>query len=381
MRTTTTMLVLAVGALVALSLTILSSATMLDQEPEASLISQAIACAAGLVAMVGAAMVDYRRWNRSVWWVYGGAVVLLLLVLVIGHEAKGARRWLWGVQPAEVGKLALVVVLAWYGNRYQAQMPQFIRGICGMAGVAAPLIGLVLMEPDRGTAALMVVLTLALLLVAGTRWYYIGVPAVVGGVAIGAMVLASPMARTRIDAWIHPEAHRDGASHQVLKGLYAFAEGGIEGRGLGRGTLKYNVPEVHTDFILPAVGEELGLTFTLAIVGAYLVILVCGVSVALRAPDQFGTLLALGITLLICAQAIVNIGVVTATFPNKGMPLPFVSRGGSNLTVLMTLVGMLISVAREAVGSSEEDESKPTRRRGGGRPNPFSPDTDLAGVA
>lgn len=381
MRTTTTMLVLAVGALVALSLTILSSATMLDQEPEASLISQAIACAAGLVAMVVAAMVDYRRWSRSVWWVYGGAIVLLLLVLAIGHEAKGARRWLWGVQPAEVGKLALVVVLAWYGSRYQAQMPQFVRGIGGMAGVAAPLIGLVLLEPDRGTGALMVGLTLLMLLVAGARWYYIVVPGIVGVAAIGAMVIASPMARNRIDAWIHPEAHRDGASHQVLKGLYAFAEGGIEGRGLGRGTLKYNVPEVHTDFILPAVGEELGLTFTLAIVAAYLLILFCGVTVALRAPDQFGTLLALGITLLICAQAIINIGVVTATFPNKGMPLPFVSRGGSNLAVLMTLVGMLISVAREAVGSSEDDESRPSRRRSGGRPNPFSPDTDLAGAA
>lgn len=381
MKTTTTLLVLAVGALVALSLTILSSATMLDQEPEASLVSQALACAAGLFSMVVASMIDYRRWGRSVWWVYGSSLLLLLLVLVIGHEAKGARRWLWGVQPAEIGKLALVVVLAWYGNRYQAQMPQFLRGICGMAGVAAPLIGLVLVEPDRGTAALMVGLTLLILLVAGAKWYYIVVPAALGAVAIGAMVVASPMARNRIDAWLHPEAHRDGASHQVLKGLYAFAEGGIEGRGLGRGTLKYNVPEVHTDFILPAVGEELGLTFTLAIVGAYLVILFCGVSVALRAPDRFGALLALGITLLICAQAIVNIGVVTAAFPNKGMPLPFVSRGGSNLAVLMTLVGMLISVAREAVVEDEGDQPMPDRRRGGGRKNPFSPDTDLAGAA
>jgi cell division protein FtsW len=167
----------------------------------------------------------------------------------------------------------------------------------------------------------------------------------------------------------------------VLKGLYAFAQGGIEGRGLGRGTLKYNVPEVHTDFILPAVGEELGLTFTLAIVVAYLTILICGLMVAMRAPDQFGLLLAAGITLLIVAQAMINIGVVTAVFPNKGMPLPFVSRGGSNLAVLMTMVGVLVSVARAERSEPNDAGPTPERKGRGGRRNPFSSDTDFVGAA
>lgn len=377
MRTITTLLVLAVGALVALSLTILSSATMLDSEPDASLLSQAMACGAGVVGMVVAASLDYRRWSRSVWWIYGGAMLLLILVLLIGHEAKGARRWLWGTQPAEIAKLALIVLLAWYGSRYESQMNQFWKGIGGSVALAAPLIALVLLEPDRGTGALMVGLTVLVLLVAGARWIYIGAPVLIGGAVIAAMVVASPMARARIDAWIHPEAHRDGASHQVRKGLYAFAEGGIEGRGLGKGTLKYNVPEVHTDFILPAVGEELGLTFTLSIVGAYLAILVCGLTVALRAAETFGRLLAVGITLLICAQAIINIGVVTAVFPNKGMPLPFVSRGGSNMAILMTLVGILVAVARTSTAAPEVPQSrrKPRGRRAN---NPFSGDTDLS---
>lgn len=381
MKTITTLLVLAVGALVALSLTMLASATMLDSQPDESLFTQALACVAGMGAMVVMSAVDYRRWLRGVWLVYGGALLLLILVLLIGHEAKGARRWLWGTQPAEIGKFALTVALAWYGSRHAGRMQEFGRGICGSVGLAAPLIGLVLLEPDRGTGALMVALTLMLLLLAGARWLYIAAPAIVGGAAIAAMVVVSPMARDRIDAWVNPQAHRDGASHQVLKGLYAFAQGGIEGRGLGRGTLKYNVPEVHTDFILPAVGEELGLTFTLAIVAAYLTILVCGLMVAMRAPDPFGLLLAAGITLLICAQAMINIGVVTAVFPNKGMPLPFVSRGGSNLAVLMTMVGVLVSVARADCSETDDTGATPMRGAGGGRRNPFASDTDFAGAA
>jgi len=380
MRTITTLLVLAVGALVALSLTILSSATMLDTEPDASLVSQAFACGAGLFGMVVAASLDYRRWSRAVWWVYGGSLVLLVLVLLIGHEAKGARRWLWGTQPAEIAKLGLIVLLAWYGSRFESRMREFWKGIGGSIALATPIIGLVLLEQDRGTGALMVGLTVLMLFVAGARWVYVGAPAILGAAVIAAMVMTSGMARGRIDAWIHPEAHRDGASHQVLKGLYAFAEGGIDGRGLGKGTLKYNVPEVHTDFILPAVGEELGLTFTLAIVAAYLVILVCGLTVAMRASDTFGVLLATGITLLICAQAIINIGVVTAVLPNKGMPLPFVSRGGSNMAILMTLVGMLVAVARDSVPVPEAHPPRraPRARRAN---NPFSEDTDLAGAA
>lgn len=377
MRTITTMLVLAVGALVALSLTILSSATMLDSTPGASMTSQAVACGVGVLAMIVAASIDYRRARSGVWLVYGGALLLLALVFVFGREAKGARRWLWGTQPAEFAKLALILVLAWYGARYESRMREFVRGIVGSVALVAPLIALVLFEPDRGTAALLVGMTVLMLFTAGVRWYYVGVPAVLGGAAVAAMVVISPMARDRIDAWLHPEAHKDGSSLQVLRGLYAFAEGGVEGRGLGRGTLKFLVPEVHTDFILPAVGEELGLTFTLAILAAYLVILFCGVVIAQRAPDRFGFLLASGVVFLICAQAMVNVGVVTAVLPNKGMPLPFVSRGGSNLAVLMTLVGLLISVARSALPAGADDPAPPRSGPRRGRSNPFATDTDL----
>ncbi len=379
MRAVTTFLIIAVGALVALSLTMLASATMLDGGSFAGLRSQVAAAVAGFVAMIGLAMIDYRRMGGWVWWIYGATLVLLVLVVSpLGHETKGAQRWLFGTQPSEIAKFSLIVVLAWYGARNQARMERFGPGILGGAGLAVPVIALVLKEPDRGTAALLMLVTIVLLLLAGVRWWYVAPPVLLSAATLAAMVMFSPMARNRIDAWIHPANHKDGAAQQARKGLYAFGEGGWEGRGLGGGSLKYNVPEVHTDFILPAVGEELGLPFTLGVVATYGVILFCGILIARRAPDTLGLLLAAGITFLIAAQACINIGVVTTVLPNKGMPLPFVSRGGTSLAVLLAMIGALVSVARQA----DSGEPVPTgRKRRAGSRDPFSPDTDFAGAA
>lgn len=374
MRTLTTVLVVAVGALVALSLTMLTSATMLEGSANAGLRSQAAAAAVGFIALVGVSMIDYHRLQSSVWWIYAATLLLLVMVLSpLGHETKGAQRWLFGVQPSEVAKLSLIVVLAWHGARNQGRMDRFVPGIVVGAGLAVPMIALILRQPDRGTAALMMLLTILLLLVAGARWWYVAPPMVLFGAALAAMIVFSPMARNRVDAWLNPASHKDGAAQQARKGLFAFGEGGWEGRGLGRGSLKYTVPEVHTDFILPAVGEELGLPFTIGITAAYGVILFCGLGIARRAPDTFGLLLAAGVTFLIAAQACINIGVVTTVLPNKGMPLPFVSRGGTSLSVLLAMVGVLVAVARQA------SPDAPARRARGR--DPFSPDTDFAGAA
>jgi cell division protein FtsW len=286
---------------------------------------------------------------------------------------------LFGTQPSEFAKFSLIVVLAVYCARNQSRMKDFVPGILGGAGIAVPIIALVLKEPDRGTAALMMLVTIALLLLAGARGWYLVPPAILFGGALAAMIVFSPMARNRIDAWINPANHKDGAAQQARKGLFAFGQGGIEGQGLGRGRLKYNVPEVHTDFILPAVGEELGLPFTLGVVAAYGVILFCGIRIARRAPDTLGLLLAAGITFLIAAQACINIGVVTTVLPNKGMPLPFVSRGGTSMAVLLAMVGALVAVARQA-GPDDATPAVARSRRVGSR-GPFAPDTDFAGAA
>lgn len=372
MRQITTLLILAVGALVALSLTMLASAAMLESRPEANLRSQVLAALAGCVALAVATFVDLRRVGRWVWLPYAGSLVLLVLVLTpLGTKVNGAQRWLYGVQPSELAKLALILVLAWYGHRFGSRMETFRWGILGGGVICFPLFLLVLVEPDRGTAALLGLLGLVMLMLAGARWSHLLVPALGGAALLGTVIFYSPNASNRVNAWLRPEQHRKGGDHQLRQALYAFGEGGVEGRGLGRGSLKYNVPEMHTDFILPAVGEELGLPVTLGVVAAYLAILAAGTTIALRAGDRQGYLLAAGVTLLIAAQALINLGVVTGLFPNKGMPLPFVSRGGSSILVMLTMVGILLGVARQAAAPVE---SRPARR---GR-NPFHSEAEVA---
>jgi cell division protein FtsW len=193
-------------------------------------------------------------------------------------------------------------------------------------------------------------------------------PALVCAIGFAAIVSQSDYAMKRVNAFLHPEQNKDDYQ-QVQESLYALGAGGVDGAGLGRGAHKFNIPEQHTDFIFPVVGEELGLPFTLGVVVVFVVILVCGALITHAAPDTFGTLLAGGITFVIAAQAAVNLGVVTDLLPNKGMPLPFVSRGGTGMVMMLGLTGLLVAVARQAVG-----DASPARSSG----NPFgAADTDL----
>ncbi len=376
MRTVTTFLLAAVVALVALSLTMLASATMLDNGTDSGIRTQLLATLVGFAGLGLAASVDYRRTRRLSWVIYGLSLLLLVLVLTpLGHEAKGARRWLFGIQPSEVAKLSLVLALASFCASRHHLMQRFWKGLAAGCLVALPILVLVAAEPDRGTTALLLAVTLMILLLAGVRFIYVVLPASLGVVALAAMVMLSPMARNRINAWLDPDAHKDDAGLQVRKSLQAFAVGGVEGQGLAAGAQKFRVPEVHTDFILPAIGEDFGLFGSLGVLIAYTTILICGACIAYRAADLHGLLLAAGITFLISAQATVNMAVVTDLMPNKGMPLPFVSRGGSSIAILLTLMGVLLNVARQA-GTAEDvaaaaEQSGRTGRRTAKRPNPF----------
>ena len=379
MRTVTTFLLAAVVALVSLSLTMLASATALDSgtNADAGIRNQLIATLVGFVGLGLAASLDYRRTRRLSWVVYGVSLVLLVMVLTpLGHETKGARRWLFGIQPSEVAKLSLILALASYGAQRQNVIQRFWKGLGLGCLIALPILALVAAEPDRGTTALLMLVTMMILLLAGVRWLFVVPPVIIGVAALGAMIWVSPMAQSRWKAWWDPDSHKATTGMQVRKSLQAFAVGGIEGQGLAAGAQKFRVPEVHTDFILPAVGEDLGLFGSLGVLAAYSIILICGVMIAFRAADLHGLLLAAGITFLICAQTTVNIGVVTALLPNKGMPLPFVSRGGSSIAILLTLVGILLSVARQA-GSAEESDaasehSGRSRSQSRNRNNPFA---------
>jgi cell division protein FtsW len=314
-------------------------------------------------------LVDYHWWQRSaaVW--YGIAVLLLVLCFVphVGQKINGEFRWIsaeiFGLralrfQPSELGKLAMIVALgAWY-EAHQKQEKTFVHGFLVPSAMAAVLVLLILGEVDMGSAVIVAMAAFALMFLAGANWKFLAASSLAGVAVLGAMVLAIPNRRVRILGLLDPDAHMGGVMLQQNLATLAFGSGGIEGLGLGNGRLKMlYMPFAHTDFIFPMIGEELGLGFTLAVVLSFVLIVIFGMLIALHAPDRFGRLLAFGIVSCITIQAILNIGVTTAVFPNTGLPLPFVSYGGSNLLFSLAGVGILINIFRQ--GNQTEDENYP----------------------
>ena len=373
MKVAVTTLAVCVAALLALGLVMLYSSMMTSQAGGHDLMMQLIWCSAGFAFCVVATIIDYQLLKKLVWPVYFLALILLAAVFVpyIGHASHGAHRWVklgLTLQPSEFAKLALIIMLAWYCDFSLRQMQTFKRGILYPGALAAVILGLVFVEPDRGTAILLAAVSGTMLLLAGVRWKHIVLPAL-GGVAILAVsILHDPMRMNRISAWLHPQEHLNGAALQAHQAMIGLGVGGWSGVGLGNGMQKHGyLPEIQTDFIFANIGEELGLIATLLVIAAFVVIAVCGIYIALNAREPFGFLLATGITFLISLQAAINVGVVTGVLPNKGLPLPFISYGGSNLLAMLVCVGILFSIARHA--PAREKVSKPVVEVG---ENPFA---------
>jgi cell division protein FtsW len=354
MKIAITTLVFSVAALLALGMVMLYSSSM-AQVGMRYLIMQLIWCGLGLVACVAAALVDYKYLAKFWWLLLGLAIVALILVLVphIGVVRGHARRWFsfggMSLQPSEFAKLALIVGLAWYGDRYQRQMKTWKRGIIIPGFFIALLLGLIFVEPDRGTTILLAAVSGTMLIVAGVRWTYIVPPGVAALVALACSLIHDPMRAKRIFSWLYLEEHKSDVGYQAYQAMLALGAGGWTGLGLGNGRQKLGfVPEHHTDFILSIIGEELGLVATLLVVMAFLVLVISGICIALNSRDTFGLLLGSGISFLIGFQAFINIGVVTSALPNKGLALPFISYGGSNLLMMLTCVGVLLSIAKRS---------------------------------
>jgi cell division protein FtsW len=267
---------------------------------------------------------------------------------------NGSRRWIgqgpFKMQPSELGRLAVVFFLAWWFSRYEKASGHWLYGFLYPLLIAAPLVGLIINEVDLGTTVLIGATAFIVMFVAGTNLFLLGGTSVAGLGGILAVAMLMPERVSRLLAFIYPEKYVEGAGLQQAHALIAFGSGGIEGFGLGNGREKMSyLPYAHTDFIFPMIGEELGLRFTLLIVFLFVVILVCGMMIALHAKDRFGLLLACGIISLIGLQAAVNIGVTTSLLPNKGLPLPFVSYGGSNLMACLFSVGILLNIYRQGI--------------------------------
>ncbi len=365
MKVAVTTLAFCVAALLALGLVMLYSSSV-TQAGARYLMMQLAWCACGLALCAATTTVDYQWLKKLAWPIFLLAVFLLVLVLFphIGRKINGARRWfdLHGVrfQPSELAKIALIILLAWYGDRYQRQLATWKRGVLLPGALVALVLGLVFVEPDRGTTILLAAVSGALLLVAGVRWKHILIPAAVGAAGLAVSIFHDPMRMKRIFGWWDLEEHKDGVGYQAYQAMIALGSGGWTGLGLGNGRQKLGfVPEDHTDFIFSIIGEELGLIATLLVLLAFVIIAICGVYIALRAREPFGSLLATGVTFLITLQAAINIGVVTSALPNKGLPLPFISYGGSNLLAMLTCVGLLFSVARQAPARERRQAAAP----------------------
>jgi cell division protein FtsW len=359
-----TTLAFCVASLLALGLVMLYSASM-TQVGAHYLMMQLVWCAIGFVSCVIAVSLDYRVLKRGevVCAIFLLAVLLLCLVYPFPHlphlperiikKTNGAHRWFilpggTRIQPSELGKLALILALAWYGDRFQRRMRTFVWGMVAPLGIIAVMLALIFIEPDRGTTILLAMVSGSILLLAGVQWKFILPPIVLAAGGLVVSILHDPMRMKRIFSWLDLEQTKEGAGYQAYQAMIALGSGGWTGLGLGNGRQKLGfVPEHHTDFIFSIIGEELGLVATLLVALSFVVIAICGIYIALHARDRFGTLLAAGITLLIALQAAINIGVVTSALPNKGLPLPFISYGGSNLLAMLTCVGILLSVARQ----------------------------------
>ncbi len=341
-----------VAVLLALGLVMLYSASM-TQQGEAFLIKQSIFAAIGLVACVIAAAIDYRWLRKLVWPGLVIACLLLAFAAVKGREINGARRWIelgsFTFQPSELAKVVVIAMLAHYACLYRTRMNEFVRGVVIPGALAGSALVLVLAGKDFGTTMLLGLVTWLVLLIAGARPAFLVPLGLAGFAVICVLLMGNENRRTRIEAWLHPERFEKTIAYQQLQAKYAIGSGGTTGLGLGNSRQKTGfMPEHHTDFIFPVIAEEFGLFVTLGLLAAYGLLCWCGFSIAWRASDLFGQLLVIGLTFLIGVQVFINVGVVTMVLPNKGLPLPFISYGGSNLVMLLASVGLILSVARRA---------------------------------
>ena len=360
--------------LVAFGLVMVYSATsapaaISNRDPNSYLERQGLYALFGLVLMLVFSRINYRSLRKLAPLLVLGSLALCLGVLVLGTAVNGARRWVaFGpivFQPSEVAKLALAVWAAWFLSRRGP--PQSLRELARPIGL---LVGvfcvLLLAEPDLGTAIAIILMVGGMLAVAGTP---VRTLAAAGGLATALALAAAwfePYRRARIFSFLNPWHDSQGAGFQTVQAMIGLGSGGILGVGLGHGVQKiFYLPEAHTDMIFAVIGEELGLVGSLAVIGAYAAFAYLGLRIALRCRDPFGKTLAAGLVTLVCAQAAVNLAAVLGLAPLTGIPLPFVSYGGSNLVVALVAVGILLNIGLdrgEARAARVPDRSGRDRR-------------------
>jgi cell division protein FtsW len=356
-------------ALVAFGLVMVYSATSASaavggKDPSYYLKRQGIYAALGIVLMIVAQRWDYRRLRHLAPALVGFSFVSLAAVLAIGPPINGARRWIsFGpavFQPSELAKLSLAIWASAYFAKRKA--PRDLRELWRPAGALTCVFAVLLvLEPDLGTTIALAIMLVGILVVCGTPARVLGPAVGMAALAGLAMIWVKPYSRARFFAFLHPARDAAGTGYQILQAQIGMGSGGIFGKGLGQGVQKiFYLPEAHTDMMLANIGEELGLVGVAAVIGAYALFAYAGLDIAVRCRDPFGKRLAAGLTVLVCGQAAVNVLAVMGAAPLTGIPLPFLSYGGSSLVVLLAGVGILLNIAQRggAAAASVPDSSR-----------------------
>lgn len=352
-------LFLATVGLVCLSIVMVWSASAVVameryQQPYLFLTKQVLWAFLGLAAMWGAMSVDYRRYREPVFiWSCLGVVTLCLVAVLFSPPVNNARRWFsvggLGIQPSELAKLAAIIFIAALLERRMHRINEIGYSLLPIGLVVGLLVALILLEPDFGTSMSLALIAGVMVFSAGLSYLYVaGAGAMLIPLAAFIM-LGADYRRRRLFAFMHPWDDPLGDGFQLIQSLIAVGTGGVTGKGLMQGVQKlFYLPEPHSDFIYAVISEELGLIGATVVLMCFCVITWRGLRVASRAPDTFGAFLALGLTTMVAVQALVNISVVLGLMPTKGIPLPFVSAGGSSLIINLLGMGVLLNVSRHA---------------------------------
>ncbi len=370
------LLILMVGLLTGLGITMLASTSFFTEEgggeEYVTLWKQAVWVGISLGACVVMSLIDYNRWYKWRWWVLGIAAFGLLICYewylaqflgykpLLAKRVNGAARWIGAgsmtLQPSEFAKIALLMAMAGWFATHQGLERTLQHGLLKPLMILGSIVLLIGCEVDLGNAFVTMVVGAGVMFVAGTRLRYFTVTGLAGFMALLVGIKFAPNRMERVMAVLDLEKYKDGIGLQQWVSWLAFGSGGMEGRGLGEGRMKLSyLPEAHTDFIFPMVGEELGLVGTLGTVAAFVFLVFSGMCISAYAPNRFGKLLGFGLTFLLGLEALLNMGVTTALLPNKGLPLPFVSYGGSSLLAAMAAIGILINIHRQGVHLKWED--------------------------
>jgi cell division protein FtsW len=328
-------------------------ATVVFRDPQYFLKRQAVYAAVSFALMLGLSQIDYHLYRRFTYPILGVVTVLMVMsVIGFGHSGGGAARWLAigpiHIQPSECAKLALVLWLAYSLEKKRDNVKSFSIGMLPHLIMAGLLMILCLKQPDFGGASVLLFLTFTLLFVAGARLGYLLGAGMLGALFAVWAVRFTAYRWERMLAWFNMAEHRQDLAYQPFQAVMSFGSGQTAGMGVGKGLQVLYLPEAHTDFIAAIIGEELGFLGILGLCTVFLVIVARGVRIALQAEDEYGQYIAIGISVLFGAQALINIAVAMSIFPTKGLTLPFVSYGGSSLLVCASAMGILLSISRRS---------------------------------